>query len=167
VRDATAADAGALATFAAAVFAETYATTALPADIAAHLATHFSAVRQGAEIADPARRTWLAEVDGTLAGYAQLRSGTPTPAGVVVGASGPVLELQRLYVGSPWHGRGVAQALMSTCMASASGGLWLNVYKANARAIAFYEKAGFRIVGEVTFVLGTDPQVDFVMQWSP
>jgi ribosomal protein S18 acetylase RimI-like enzyme len=77
------------------------------------------------------------------------------------------LELSRFYVDRPWHGRGVAQALMTATVREAArrGGetLWLGVWERNPRGIAFYRKCGFADVGTQTFVLGSDPQNDRVM----
>jgi ribosomal protein S18 acetylase RimI-like enzyme len=41
--------------------------------------------------------------------------------------------------------------------------LWLAVWERNPRAIAFYEKFGFRDVGRQDFRLGSDLQTDRVM----
>jgi ribosomal protein S18 acetylase RimI-like enzyme len=41
--------------------------------------------------------------------------------------------------------------------------LWLGVWEHNPRAIAFYEKQGFRKVGRHTFMVGSDVQYDDVM----
>jgi hypothetical protein len=38
------------------------------------------------------------------------------------------------------------------------------VWERNPRAIRFYGKYGFRPVGDQTFVLGTDPQRDLVLE---
>ena len=40
--------------------------------------------------------------------------------------------------------------------------LWLGVWERNPRAVAFYRKYGFTRVGEHTFMLGADAQVDWV-----
>src|SRR5206468_4111164 len=110
---------------------------------AAYLDHSFGTEIQQAEIADPRVTYLLAEVDGVLAGYVQLRD-APPPDGISV--SGP-MELARLYVGAEWHGRGVAGALMRACEAHAAGcgarSLWLCVWRRNARAIGFYRKCGF------------------------
>jgi RimJ/RimL family protein N-acetyltransferase len=37
------------------------------------------------------------------------------------------------------------------------------VWERNARAIAFYRKAGFVPVGSKVYVVGADPQIDHVM----
>ena len=42
--------------------------------------------------------------------------------------------------------------------------MWLGVWEYNPRAQRFYEKNGFRFVGKHTFLLGSDPQTDLLMQ---
>ena len=42
--------------------------------------------------------------------------------------------------------------------------IWLGVWEFNPRAQRFYEKNGFRLVGKHTFLLGSDPQTDLLMQ---
>jgi ribosomal protein S18 acetylase RimI-like enzyme len=41
--------------------------------------------------------------------------------------------------------------------------LWLSVWERNPRAIAFYEKTGFRNAGTKDFWVGSDRQTDFVL----
>lgn len=100
---------------------------------------------------------------GPLIGYAQLRLGNPPPCVV---ATSPA-EIQRLYVDAPWHGTGVARALMDSLLdAAVAGGAdvaWLGVWEQNPRAIAFYTKSGFAVVGDHVFVVGEDPQRDLVL----
>jgi ribosomal protein S18 acetylase RimI-like enzyme len=83
-----------------------------------------------------------------------------------VQADRPV-ELSRIYVAANWIGRGVGAAIMQRCIdearASDSDVLWLGVWERNERAIKFYEKWGFTKVGEHVFVLGSDPQTDWLM----
>ena len=66
-----------------------------------------------------------------------------------------------------FHGRGVGEALLNACVRQAREWgcdvVWLGVWERNPRAIAFYEKWGFRRVGEQRFLVGTDSQRDHVM----
>jgi ribosomal protein S18 acetylase RimI-like enzyme len=41
--------------------------------------------------------------------------------------------------------------------------IWLGVWERNSRAIAFYEKCGFRDRGSQPFLVGSDLQTDRVM----
>ena len=42
--------------------------------------------------------------------------------------------------------------------------MWFDVWEHNLRARAFYERRGFRPVGTETFRLGSDDQVDLLME---
>jgi len=163
IRRAQPADAGDLARFGARTFFETYADANDPADMAQHLSAKYSEAIQGREIRNPLATYLLAELDGALAGYAYLLF-EHAPENVTLDR--PV-ELVRFYVAREWHGRGVAQALMEACVVEArrrSGRtLWLAVWQENARAIAFYRKAGFDHTGTVHFKLGSQLQDDHLM----
>lgn len=163
VRRASAADAAALARFAAAAFTDAFGADNTPEDLAVHLATSYGEARQRAEIADPQMATLLLDHQGSIAGFAQLRRG---PAPPCVGDPLPV-ELWRFYVDRAWHGTGTAQRLMGAVLEAArelgGGSVWLSVWEQNPRAIAFYGKCGFRDAGTKLFLVGTDRQTDRVM----
>ena len=157
------ADAARLAEFGARTFSETFGAQNRPEDMALHLARTYGPALQSAEIDDPGMATIVAESEGRLAGFAQLRSG-PAPEPVVGRAP---IELLRFYVDRPWHGRGLARALIAAVDQEAvrrgATVIWLSVWERNDRAKAFYRKCGFADVGSKVFLLGTDPQRDRVM----
>jgi ribosomal protein S18 acetylase RimI-like enzyme len=164
IRRATVADAEALAEIGARTFYETFAADNTPEDMRMFLASTWSPHLQHAEILDQGLDTLLAvDARDALAGFAQVRVAQP-PAGIEVRK--PV-ELKRFYVDKPWHGTGLARTLMEAAeqAARARGGreFWLGVFQRNERALAFYRKCGFRTVGTQVFVVGTDPQKDYVM----
>ncbi len=163
IRRAVAIDAGALAEFGARTFRDAFAADNRPEDIALYLGSTYGPPIQAGELADPRLATLIVESEGRLAGYAQLRD-VPPPDCI----NGPrPLELWRFYVDRPWHGTGLAQALMAATLAAAAergaGTLWLCVWERNLRAIGFYRKSGFEDRGSQEFVLGTDRQTDRVM----
>lgn len=163
IREATEKDAAPLANLAERTFRDTFANMNRSEDMEAHCRTAYGASIQALEINDPSRTTFLCHANGQLIGYGQLRWKDP-PA--CVAASRPA-EIQRLYVDTPWHGKGVSQALMASLLGKAMAGgadaAWLGVWERNPRAIAFYEKSGFAVVGEHVFLLGNDPQRDLVL----
>ena len=159
-------DAELLAEFGARTFRETFAADNRPEDMALYLSRSYGASQQGAELINPEITTLLAEGDGQLAGYAQLRKNAVP--GCVTGNA--PLELWRFYVAAPWQGRGVAHRLMNRVVMEARARqaqtLWLAVWERNPRALAFYRKCGFAEMGSQVFQLGTDIQNDRVMARS-
>lgn len=106
------------------------------------------------DLGDSRVKWCVAAVDDEPIGYAKLtplRAPAPSPR---EGA----LELQQIYVLSPWHGKGVAERLMGWAVESArqanSPELYLTVFDHNERAKRFYARHGFVEVGNCTFVLG-------------
>lgn len=163
IRRGTLADAEALAALAARTFEETYARYNTPEDMAAHLAASFVPDKQTAELVSPDFVTVLAEVGGAFAGFAQVRRARAPEC-----VEDPrTVELWRFYVDRPWQGRGLAAPLMEAVRQGArdlgGGSVWLGVWTENRRAVRFYEKCGFRIIGSQTFLLGSDEQSDHVM----
>jgi diamine N-acetyltransferase len=163
IRHGTPADAKALADFGARAFRDAFGADNRPSDMALYVGRTYGVSQQEAELTNPEIATLLAEVDGQLAGYAQLRANS-APDCVMDMAP---IELWRFYVAEAWHGRGVARALMNRVETEARGRgartLWLAVWERNERAKAFYRKCGFTDVGSQHFVLGTDVQNDRIM----
>lgn len=135
-----------------------------PHDLADYMAKAFSLEQITAELADPNSIFLIAEVHGETAGYAKLILQSTEPD--IVGEE-PV-ELSRLYSHQKFLGQGVGQALMDACFERAleegCDSMWLGVWEHNPRAKRFYEKNGFTEVGSHTFLLGSDPQTDLLMQ---
>jgi ribosomal protein S18 acetylase RimI-like enzyme len=166
IRLAVPADAAALATFASDVFRDTYAKTAPPADLEAHILARFCPTVLAAEIEAARCRTVIADIGGEMVAYAQLRDGdAPSCVRARIAELSTAVEVKRFYVARAWHGRGIAQELMAACLDATPAGrpVWLGVFASNSRAIAFYAKCGFQVVGEMTFVMGQDHQRDYVM----
>lgn len=163
VRRAHESDARALSLIAEETFRAAFGGMNAVEDIDLHCQSSYGAEVQAREIADPNMLTLLCGVSEELVGFAQLKWGG---APACVSARAPA-EIQRLYVSTQWHGKGVAQALMRASIDEivrrGSDAVWLGVWEHNPRAIAFYRKCGFVEVGDHEFVLGHDPQRDIVM----
>lgn len=158
IRRAAVEDAAALAELAERVFRDTFAAQNNPDDLEMYLAATYGETHQRREIENPDVVTLLVDDGTALLGFAQLRR-APTEHGEV--------EIARFYVAHTHHGRGIAQALMRAsddvaCELGASS-IWLGVWEHNPRAIAFYEKCGFRDVGSHPFLVGSDLQTDRLM----
>jgi GNAT superfamily N-acetyltransferase len=164
----------------AALAARTFALACPPSTtaeaIAEHIRTVLSPARFRAHLADPAHRVVLAEVHGRPVGYTMVVAAPPADADVA-GALRlqPVIELSKVYVEAVAHGVGVARPLMAETLRiarelagergrDADAGIWLGVNEHNARAIRFYARSGFRIVGTRSFRLSDAVETDHVME---
>jgi ribosomal protein S18 acetylase RimI-like enzyme len=166
IRPATEADAALLAEMGARTFRDSYAHLNRPQDIEKYVAANFSLAQLGKELRDPAATFLLATEAGTDVGYIKLRDG-----GKPDSVSGPTpVELERIYVERQTIGKGYGSALMAACLEAAQQAgfktVWLGVWEKNQRAIRFYKKWGFLVVGTQTFVLGDAVQSDYVMARS-
>jgi ribosomal protein S18 acetylase RimI-like enzyme len=161
-RTAAAADAAALAVFAADAFADTFGHLYPPADLDAFLSQTFAPAIQASEIAEPHTEHRLAWAGGLLVGYAKLgleKLGFALPGR-------PALELHRLYVARTHQGGEVARVLMEWVLerARARGAhdLFLSVYTHNHRARRFYARYGFQNVAPYVFMVGSIADPDIV-----
>jgi ribosomal protein S18 acetylase RimI-like enzyme len=157
-------DALALSVLAEATFRAAFAESNTVANMQSHCAATYGEALQLAEIRESSLETWVAERDGRLIAYVQLRLDAASP----VISGGRAVEIQRFYVDASHHGAGLAHQLMAHVLARADAAgyavLWLGVWERNARALAFYGKWGFEVVGEHTFKVGEDPQCDLLMR---
>lgn len=162
-RHAVAEDAETLLEFAARIYYQTFASSNTPENMQSYLDTAFTLPKFQAELSDPRAIFILAEVEGHLTGYAKL---LPDKAPVCVRGDAPI-EMVRFYIDLPWHGSGLASALMELCLSEARQRgfktIYLGVWEKNFRAQAFYRKWNFIRVGEHIFQMGDDPQTDWWM----
>ncbi|CAN5312778.1 N-acetyltransferase [soil metagenome] len=135
-----------------------------PDDLAHYMRQAFNIDQIAEELADERSIFLIACIDDKPAGYAKLINGSVEEG---ITAKRPI-ELSRLYSHQEYLGKGVGQNLMDACFEHAAGNghdvMWLGVWEFNPRAQRFYEKNGFRQVGNHTFQLGSDPQTDLLMQ---
>ncbi len=78
----------------------------------------------------------------------------------------PTAEFSKLYVHPDAHGSGFAQQLLEKAAEDAQArgcaSLWLTVWKENVRALRFYDKNGFSVVGDRFYRVGELLDHDFV-----
>ncbi|PAX07262.1 GNAT family N-acetyltransferase [Sphingomonas lenta] len=162
LRDAVPADVPALAALARRTFTETFGHLYRPEDLAAFLQNH-TPERWAVELADPAFAVRVADTGAELVAYAKLG-----PPSLPFEPRGPSIELRQFYVLAPFHGTGLARALMDWVLARARAGgaadLYLSVFVDNHRAQAFYARYGFERVGRYDFQVGGHVDEDHVMR---
>ncbi len=137
-----------------------------PDDLVAYINRELTPGRFLEFLNDPSIVVLLATIRNELAGYALIaRTEAPVPSRSSGGS-----ELRKFYVDSRYHGRGIAGTLMQEVLRIAQEGqnrnIWLSVFSGNQRAIAFYRKWGFQIAGTQEFLVGSDAQADYIMQYE-
>ena len=78
------------------------------------------------------------------------------------------IEIERIYVIKDMKGQGIGRFMIEKTIEIARihnyDYVWLGVWADNAAAIAFYQKMGFTVFGEHTFMMGHDAQKDLLMK---
>ncbi|GAA1055325.1 N-acetyltransferase [Agromyces luteolus] len=192
IRPATSGDAEALARLAAVTFPLACPPSTTADAIAWFIAEQLSEVRFAEYLVDPDRTILVAEPDrASGAGIALAESEAVAATGGLVGWSmlvstedgvpadedaassvttRPAIELSKMYVHPVAHGAGIAGSLMAATLAAAAATgaavVWLGVNLENGRAIRFYEKQGFEVVGTKGFRLGDRVEHDHVLERS-
>ena len=161
-RGATRADAATLDRLFDTVFCDTFAHLYSAEDLDAFLSS-FGVPDWEAQLDDPAFACRIAEANGAPIGYAKLG-----PLKLQVEEDGPALLLDQLYILKPYHGIGIAHALMDWTLDEArrrgAERLYLTVYVDNHRAKRFYDRYGFEAVGRYDFMVGGHADEDIIMR---
>jgi ribosomal protein S18 acetylase RimI-like enzyme len=164
IRFATPADAGLIADLSRQTFYDSFAADNTQEDMDKFMQEQFSREKLMAEVTAPSAIFLLAMQGEEVVGYACMRE-APNPPEL---GETPAMEIGRIYAVTRTIGKGVGTALMQRCLAIAQEKkktvVWLGVWENNQRAIDFYTKWGFRKFGQHVFVLGNDPQTDWLMK---
>jgi ribosomal protein S18 acetylase RimI-like enzyme len=164
IRFASIEDAKTLALFGAKTFSDTFAIHNTETNMKLYIDKTFTTEQLRKEIEDPSSTFLIAQNDDSVVGYAKMRTGKiPDEIGTTNG-----IEIERIYAAQAYIGKKVGTSLMQACLDLATSRgyhtLWLGVWEHNPRAIAFYEKWGFKKFGAHPFLLGTDLQTDLLMK---
>lgn len=116
------------------------------------------------EVSGPGNIFLLAFEGEQPVGYVRMREDNNPPE---LGAM-PTIEIARIYAVRTAIGKGVGKALMQECLHMAKQknkkAVWLGVWEKNERAITFYKQWGFEKFSDHVFMLGNDPQNDWLMK---
>ncbi len=158
-------DAQTLAVVGVATFLDAYSGRMPGRSIVEHCKVNHSAEAYAKYLEEAGTRVWLAETvaqEGPV-GYAILTA----PDLPLADLSEDDVELKRIYVLTRFHGSGVGRRLMQTALEEARAmgrrRVLLGMHPDNARALAFYEKAGFQVVGRRRFQMGFNIYDDLVL----
>ena len=166
IRRCASVDAVPISALAARLFVQAYGVEYAGPELEPYLVKSFDAERLAEQLSDGENVFALAveSSTGEQIGYALMSASLEIPHSVT--AEHP-LEIQRFYVDSAWHGKGVAQSLMHACIERAeqwgADAIWLSVWQEAPRPQTFYTRMGFGIVGTTAFHFGTRVDDDYVM----
>jgi ribosomal protein S18 acetylase RimI-like enzyme len=164
IRRAGAADAEALAAIGVATFLETFGHLYPQRDLEHYLHEAYNLARTEADLADPAKASWLVEVDGQVVGYATAGPCALPHPDVTAGCG----EVKRIYVARTHQGSGLAARLFSEATAwlerDGPRPIWLGVWSENHRALKFYARHGFQKAGEYDFHVGDTVDREYILR---
>jgi ribosomal protein S18 acetylase RimI-like enzyme len=162
-RDAVPADGPELTHMARRSFTDTFGTLYRQQDLAQFLDDAFGAKGLPADLTDPAYRVRVVTDDGTIVGYCKI--GPVTFPGDWPDSA---MELHQLYILGEYHGAGLAQALMDWALDGmrdrGAAEAILSVFVDNHRARRFYERYGFKEIGQYIFKVGDHEDDDRLMR---
>lgn len=149
--------------FARAVFTQTFRDNTSEANMAVYVELTFTEEKLGAELQDPNSIFFGVFQKGRLIGFIKTNFGPAQTELQDINA----LELERIYIDPEFFGRRIGQLLMDAAIQVALENdlyyIWLGVWEHNHRAIAFYQKNGFRAFSKHFFTMGVDRQTDIMM----
>jgi ribosomal protein S18 acetylase RimI-like enzyme len=139
-------DADRLSKFAKLVFTETYGNALAAETLAIYLQIEFSPLQIRSNYENSVHR--VLDAEGEIVGWGAVKE-TIAPSCVLQTRS---VELSRFYIHADYRGSGASDALLAQLEVDAIScgfrAMWLCVWRENARAIAFYRRRGFEIVGQ-------------------
>lgn len=164
-RPAELADAAAIAQLGASVFAKTFGYATAPDDLEYYLGQTYTPPAISAEIENPQRTIFIAvDPEGHVRGFTTLAYQTTKPC---VEAIEGAVELQRMYVDTTTHGRGIGwgllQCAVTTAVERGYKSMWLSSFSENQPTRQSYERWGFRKVGDEDFHIGNTVHHDIIM----
>lgn len=164
IRPCTVDDLEVLRDMAVQIFSETFSPLNTPENMDAYMQSAYNLPKLRQELLDKNQEFYFVYADDALAGYMKVNE-APSQSEL---NDPDALELERLYVHKAFLGAGVGQFLMEKATEMASerkkAYIFLGVWEYNARARRFYQKNGFYRFGAHTFVMGDDPQTDYLMR---
>lgn len=130
----------------------------------AYLSAAFSKEKLESELLEPASRFYFGIIGTEIIGYIKVNE---APAQTEYNTPDS-LELERIYIEKDYWGAGYGTQLLEKAISCARQGrkrtIWLGVWEHNHRAQRFYKKHGFKRFSQHIFRMGSDEQLDYLMQ---
>lgn len=143
-------------------YRDTFQGTTSDENLQEHLDIAYALPRLEKELKDPEVAYYFYQEGEDLLGYLRLNVGSAQTESIHDNS----LEIERIYIHPDHKGRGLGQELMNFALDQAQKlgktAIWLGVWEFNGPALGFYQKNGFRQVGQHNFVMGDDVLTDLL-----
>lgn len=148
---ATAIDAPLLAKIGQQTFMESHGKSALEKDLNNYMKNNLSVENFKNELANTTNIYHIIYYNKQATGYSKIILNTPNKNLKAKNTT----KLERLYILKEFYNLKLGYQLflfnVNLAKQNSQSGLWLNVWTENKRAINFYEKTGFKIIGDYSF----------------
>jgi len=145
-------------------FIDTYQHLNDPNDFNKYLEKAFSIDKLRSELSNPESFFYFLEDEDRNIGYIKINIGAAQTEAKAL----EYLEIERIYILKEAKGQGFGRYLMEKSMLIAKEfnkkKIWLGVFEKNPNAIDFYKHMGMQEAGTHTFTIGSDHQIDIVME---
>jgi len=130
----------------------------------AYLNQAFSKEQLTSELIDVNSEFYFARLNDLICGYLKISFGSSQNAFREENG----MELVRIYVNRECQGEGIGNQMLSKAIKIARErrmtSIWLGVWEKNEKALSFYKKNSFNIVGKHSFIMGDEEQQDYLMK---
>ncbi|MEE6698475.1 GNAT family N-acetyltransferase [Limosilactobacillus fermentum] len=145
-------------------FKATFDANTPPGEMAAFLKEYYTTESMEAELTDPNTATYFFKNEGgEVVGFLKLswKDAQTEPD------YPDAMELQRIYLRVKYQGHHLGRQIMDFAMQEAKKSgvprVWLGVWEHNYPAQKIYGRYGFKRVSQHAFMVGDDPQTDFIL----
>ena len=132
-------------------FIESHGSSAKPEDINLYISEKYSGHIFEKELCDEKNSYYIIYHNNHAAGYSNIIMNSPCPNSAIE----HIAKLERLYLMKEFYnlksGLELFKFNVNLAKQNDQKGIWLFVWKENQRAINFYEKNGFTIIGSYAF----------------
>lgn len=146
-------------------FCEAFEKDNNPEDFKTYVDEAFSEEQITKDIQESGSIFYIAYYTGEPVGYARIRTSTEVDDQF---PGKKLIELHRLYALNKYIGLGIGKALMNHCLTEAKQKgfdlIWLGVWEHNSHAQGFYKNFGFEKFSSHVFMVGNDPQTDYLLK---
>ncbi|HEY1039657.1 MAG TPA: GNAT family N-acetyltransferase [Bacteroidia bacterium] len=164
IRAANTSDVEIIAELGRSTFLDAHSSSAPKEDMENYLTEKFSKDVVKNDLDNPTNIFHLLFFSDKPAGYSKIQLNTPC---TFLPENDAVCKMERLYISKDFYDKKLGYKLFvfnkELCLQNNQTGLWLTVWVENERAVAFYERLGFRIIGEILFKVGATQNPNYVM----